>query len=381
MSKKTTKEKNYVFPPVSLLDYSEIDMNQHVEEDDEKAARFESVLAQYGASVKVLKVDSGLRVTRYEFMPTNGTRIEDIVSLLEDIKLNYCGRNIRIEKQVPGKAAMAFEICDGNFDLFRLRNVIEDEEYKSDESNTKFAVGIGLDKKIVYSDLKDLGSMLVMGETGTGKSTFMQAFIMNLLYKANPDELKIAIIDTKIVEYYGFIGLPHLLQRPVNSIDKAILLLESIVTELQDRHRIFSDNGVIGIEHFNSLAKSKNMSGLPKIVLVIDEFADLMLTDPKQFENNIVKLLQTGSACGIYVVLSTQMNIPRFNSRIVLANIKGVVRFSVEENDTSSGDGLVGLGDLLYSSNSWGCFQRLQGMYVSNEEQIRVVEYITSHNV
>ena len=159
MSKKTIKEKNYVFPPVSLLDYSEIDMDQHVEEDDEKAARFESVLAQYGASVKVLKVDSGLRVTRYEFMPTNGTRIEDIVSLIEDIKLNYCGRNIRIEKQVPGKAAMAFEICDGNFDLFRLRNVIEDEEYKSDESNTKFAVGIGLDKKIVYSDLKDLGSM------------------------------------------------------------------------------------------------------------------------------------------------------------------------------------------------------------------------------
>ena len=147
MSKKTTNNIIYKFPPVELLDRSEIDMDYHGKNDGEKAARFESVFAQYGADIKVIKVDSGLRVARYEFMPINGTRINDIVSLIDDVKLNYNGRGIRIEKQVPGKAAMAFEICDGHFDLFRLRNVIEDDVYKSDESITKFAVGMGLDKK------------------------------------------------------------------------------------------------------------------------------------------------------------------------------------------------------------------------------------------
>ena len=378
-NKKTTNNKNYTLPPVELLDHSEIDMDYHGKNDREKAAKFESIFAQYGASIKVIKVDSGLRVTRYEFTPINGTRIIDIISLVDDVKLNYCGRAIRIEKQVPGKAAMAFEICDNHFDLFRLRNVIEDDGYKSDESITKFAVGMGLDKKIVYSDLKKVENLLVTGTTGTGKTTFMQSFILNLLYKANPDELKMAIIDTKCVEYYGFIGLPHLLQRPICSIDKAYELLESLKDEIHDRHNIFLENGVKSIDQYNSLMKNKNMTGLPKIVLIVDEFAELMLIDQDRFMNSIVKLLQVGRLSGIYVVLSTQLNSSKIKP-LIRANVKGVLRFSAGENITSSEDSLMGMGDILYSADTCRHFQRLQGMYVSSEEQNRIVDYITVHN-
>lgn len=331
-TEESANKRKYVFPPVSLLDNSTIDMDYHSKDDVEKAARLESIMAQYGAKIKVLNVYSGLRVTRYEFLPIDGTRIEDVVSLKDDVELYYCGRKIRIERQVSGKAAMAFEICDGDFDLLRLKNVIEDDEYESSESNTRFAVGMGLDRKIVYSDLKEMGNLLVTGNTGSGKSTFMQAFILNLLYKANPDELKFALIDTKVVEYYGFKDLPHLVQQPINSLYKAFSFLESLIDEIEIRYKLFNENGVRSIGQYNGLMKSKNTSVLPEIVLVIDEIADLIMLDNK-FENYIIALLQKGKDAGIYVVLSTQMN--SRSMCLIRVNVNGEIRFSTGSNDKS----------------------------------------------
>ena len=383
-TEESANKRKYVFPPVSLLDNSTIDMDYHSKDDVEKAARLESIMAQYGAKIKVLNVYSGLRVTRYEFLPIDGTRIEDVVSLKEDVELYYCGRKIRIERQVSGKAAMAFEICDGDFDLLRLKNVIEDDEYESSESNTRFAVGMGLDRNLVYSDLNELGNLLVTGYTGSGKSTFMQAFILNLLYKANPDELKFALIDTKIVEYSRFNALPHLVQKPINSLDKAFSFLESLVDEIEIRNKLFAENGVRSIGQYNLLMKSKYTSVLPEIVLIIDEIADLIMLDKTRFEDIIIKLLQRGRHAGIYVVLSTQMNSRNINReimRLIRVNGNGKIRFSTGSNDELSEDSLMGLGDMLFKSDSWMNVRRLQGLYVDNEEITRVVDYITSHNV
>ena len=366
------KSCSYIYPPLSLLDIGEdiFDVNEIINQD--KARVFEDILAKYGVFVRVLSVSIGVGVTRYEFLPFGGTRIVDVTDLYDDIKLYYGGARIRIIKQVPGKAAMAMEITNNEHKEVRLRPLLE----KDARNNTGNAVakkpimlGVGINKQIVTTDFVTMKNLLVTGSTGTGKSTFMQNIIIDCIYKYSPEEVKMILIDPKVVDYYQFRDLPHLVTPVINDSKKAVAALMWLCEEIENR-----------LEQRENGAQSCDFC---KLLVMVDELADLMILYPRETERLIVRILQMGNPVGIHIVVATQHQ--KAISGLIHVNANSIASFDSEqyEYDMQSECGedfFLGQGEMLYSRSGFQCTERVQCPFVSSDETDRIMSFMAEKN-
>ncbi len=317
-------------------------------------------------------VSSGVCVTRYEFRPIKGTRISDVEAIYDDIQLIYNGVDIRLEKQVPGKSVMALEIPNKKRRLVPLRGLLEKNK-NGLIPNMGFVVGLDTDNEVVNASWKDIGGLMITGFTGAGKSVFVDTLLISTLYYSYVEKLKLILIDPKVVDLYNFRDLPQLAIPVVTDPRKGVATLEWLCEEMDNRHKHF-------IEWYKEDPGSKPVD----IVLVIDEFADLMITDVGRTENALIRLLQMGKSVGIHTVLATQCTHSDVVSPLLHANCKTEIHFYQTGSrnifmNSHGEESLMGFGDMLFFLNSWETPERIQGPSISSEEIDKVVNYFIEH--
>lgn len=376
----------YQAPPVELLKFSnsKVSESEYQNEIRERGNTLVETLKSFGVQTRIVGVHRGPSVTRYELQPAAGVKVSRITGLTDDIALNLAAEGIRIEAPIPGKAAVGIEIANKKRDSVSIRELIDSDEFRKSKGKLEFAVGKDIEGNIVMGDISKMPHLLVAGTTGAGKSVFTNSIIMNILYKASPEEVKLILIDPKQVEFPIYNGIPHLLIPVVTEARKAAGALGWAVAEMMRRYKTFADNGVRDLEDYNEYQKDKEeLEPIPQIVVVIDELADLMMAAPKEVEDSICRIAQLARAAGMHLIIATQS--PRVDvvTGLIKANIPSRVALKVSNNvdsrvilDEGGADKLLGRGDLLYKPVGMGKPMRIQGSFIPTSEVRAVVNYL-----
>ena len=349
----------------------------------EGAKKLEDTLASFGVSAKVINVTRGPTVTRYELQPSAGVKVSRIVNLSDDIALNLAASGVRIEAPIPGKAAIGIEVPNKEINMVRVREVLESSEFTQHPSKLAFAIGKDISGECVIADIGKMPHLLIAGATGSGKSVCINSLIVSLLYKASPEEVKLLMIDPKVVELGVYNGIPHLLIPVVTEPKKAAGALNWAVQEMVNRYKLFADKAVRDLKGFNELARKNGEPPLPQIVIIIDELADLMMVAPNDVEDAICRLAQMARAAGMHLVIATQRPSVDVITGVIKANIPSRISFSVSSQidsrtilDMAGAEKLLGRGDMLFHPVGRPKPVRLQGANITDAEVERVVEYV-----
>lgn len=391
--RKKAEGKDYIFPPVTLLIKEQQTQSSGYEQYlKETALKLQQTLESFGVNVTITDISCGPSVTRYEMFPEQGTKVSKILSLTDDIKLNLAASDIRIEAPIPGKAAIGIEIPNKHNQTVHFRDLIESGTFKNFKSRLAFAVGKDIGGKTVVTDLAKMPHLLIAGATGSGKSVCINTLIMSILYKASPEEVKLIMVDPKMVELSIYNGIPHLLIPVVTDPKKASGALNWAVAEMTNRYKKFTETGVRNIEGYNKKVKELQKSGeidpetikkMPQIVIIIDELADLMMVAPGEVEDAIVRLSQLARAAGIHLVIATQRPSVNVITGLIKANVPSRIAFSVSSGvdsrtiiDMNGAEKLLGKGDMLFYPAGYSKPVRVQGAFISDSEISDVVEFL-----
>ncbi|GAA0176868.1 DNA translocase FtsK [Clostridium sediminicola] len=379
-------EEEYSFPPLELLKFNPFSKSNKNDKRDllKSAKKLEETLLSFGVIAKVIQVTKGPSVTRYELQPNSGVKVSKIVNLSDDISLSLAAASVRIEAPIPGKSAIGIEIPNANNSPVYLREVLDSEEFKNSSNNITFALGKDIGGNCVVSDLNKMPHMLIAGATGSGKSVCINTLLISLLYKYSPDEVKLLLVDPKMVELNVYNGIPHLLIPVVTQPKKAAGALHWAVTEMTRRYQLFADNNVRNVEGYNELFNRKKVAEkLPWIVIVIDELADLMMVCPGEVEEYIGRLAQMARAAGMHLVIATQRPSVDVITGVIKANIPSRISFAVSSQvdsrtilDSSGAEKLLGKGDMLFLPVGASKPLRIQGAFISEEEVEKIVQHI-----
>lgn len=388
-------EKKYVFPPVDLLKAGSGKKSANTESQlRETANKLQETLKTFGVNVTVTNISCGPAVTRYEIQPEMGVKVSKIVGLADDIKLNLAAADIRIEAPIPGKAAVGIEVPNKENVTVAFRDLIESKEFKESKSKISFAVGKDIAGKTKVTDIAKMPHLLIAGATGSGKSVCINTIIMSILYKADPSEVKLLMIDPKVVELSVYNGIPHLMIPVVTDPKKASGALHWAVAEMTDRYEKFAQANVREINGYNAKVDSievpegqERPQKMPQIVIIVDELADLMMVASNDVEEAICRLAQLARAAGIHLVIATQRPSVNVITGLIKANMPSRIAFAVTSGvdsrtilDMNGAEKLLGKGDMLFNPQGAPKPIRVQGAFVSDEEVSEVVEYIKEHN-
>lgn len=389
VSEKKPK-KVYKFPPISLLKKNLGAASGGKAEYRMTAQRLQETLLTFGVKVTITDISCGPTVTRYELQPEQGVKVSKIVSLSDDIKLNLAAADIRIEAPIPGKAAIGIEVPNKEAGSVYFRELVESKEFKESQSAISFGVGKDIAGKTIIADIAKMPHMLIAGATGSGKSVCINTIIMSILYKAKPEDVRLIMVDPKVVELSVYNGIPHLLLPVVTDPKKAAGALNWAVNEMTDRYKKFAAMQVRNIKGYNDVVVKKNKEGidppmekLPQIVIIIDELADLMMVAPGEVEDAICRLAQLARAAGIHMVIATQRPSVNVVTGLIKANIPSKIAFAVSSGidsrviiDMNGAEKLLGKGDMLYFPSNLPKPLRVQGAFVSDEEVENVVSFL-----
>ena len=383
-----TPPRPYVFPPKSLLSKASGD-EEGISDDElhETARKLQETLAAFGVNVKVTDVSCGPAVTRYELQPEQGVKVSKITALTDDIKLNLAAADIRIEAPIPGKAAVGIEVPNKKNLMVHFRDLIENKAFDEHQSKLVFAVGKDIGGQIMISDIAKMPHLLIAGATGSGKSVCINTLIMSILYKAKPNEVKLIMVDPKVVELSVYNGIPHLMLPVVTDPKKAAAALNWAVVEMKKRYDLFAEKGVREIKGFNKKVGKESPDWMPQIVIIVDELADLMMVSSKEVEESICRLAQLARAAGIHLVIATQRPSVNVITGLIKANVPSRVAFAVSSQvdsrtilDGAGAEKLLGKGDMLFFPSGYPKPVRVQGAFISDNEVSDVVEFIKSNN-
>lgn len=348
-----------------------------------QAKKLVETLHSFGVEAKVLEVSKGPSVTRFELQPSAGVKVSKIVNLADDIALNLAAFGVRIEAPIPGKAAVGIEIPNKTTSVVCLRDVIDSDEFKSFKSKTAFAMGKDISGQAVVSDISKMPHMLIAGATGSGKSVCINSLITSILYKADPNRVKLILIDPKVVELGVYNGIPHLLIPVVTDPRRAAGALNWAVQEMVKRYRTFADCNVRDIKGYNEYAALNGEREMEQIIIIIDELADLMMVSPHDVEDAICRLAQMARAAGMHLVIATQRPSVDVITGLIKANVPSRIAFSVSSQidsrtilDMGGAEKLLGKGDMLFLPMGASKPKRIQGAFVSDKEVERIVEFV-----
>ena len=387
---KPVLPKKYIFPPLSLLVKGQGKGSDSSKELRETARRLQQTLETFGVKVTITDISQGPAVTRFELQPEQGVKVSKIVGLSDDIKLNLAATDIRIEAPIPGKAAIGIEVPNKENSMVALRDLLESREFKEFPSNLAFAVGKDIGGKVVVADIAKMPHMLIAGATGSGKSVCINTLIMSIIYKANPEDVKLIMVDPKVVELSVYNGIPHLLIPVVTDPKKASAALQWGVAEMTDRYQKFADFNVRDLKGYNKKLETMRAQGesdvpakMPQIVIIVDELADLMMVSPGEVEESICRLAQLARAAGIHLIIATQRPSVDVITGLIKANMPSRVAFSVSSGvdsrtilDMNGAEKLLGKGDMLFYPQGYTKPARVQGAFVSDKEVSDVVEFL-----
>ena len=399
---KDNKISAYVYPPVDIIKYAKNPVASEIvqQEIQEKSAKLVETLETYGAKTRIVGIHRGPSVTRYELQPAAGVRVSKITGLADDIALNLAAMSVRIEAPVPGKACIGIEVPNDHRDTVSLRELIDSEEYRKAKGKLTFAVGKDIEGNIIIGDIAKMPHMLVAGTTGSGKSVFTNSIILSILYHASPDEVKLILIDPKKVEFPIYNKIPHLLIPVVTEPLKAAGALGWAVNEMNKRYLMFEANNVKNLQEFNDMVlEERNKPAeeqdevrakidlLPQIVIVVDEFADLMMAARSEVEDSVLRLAQLARAAGIHMIIATQSPRADVLTGLIKSNIPSRVSLSVSSNvdsrvilDESGAEKLLGNGDLLYKPVGVKKPIRMQSGYAATSEIREVVNFLKNEH-
>ena len=384
-------KKVYKIPPMNLLTKGKKGGGDSDAQLRATAQKLEQTLQNFGVRVHVTNASCGPSVTRYELQPEQGVKVSKIVGLADDIKLNLAAADIRIEAPIPGKAAVGIEVPNQENTAVMLRDLLESGEFKNSTANIPFAVGKDISGKTVIADIAKMPHLLVAGATGSGKSVCINTLIMSILYHADPEEVKLIMVDPKVVELSVYNGIPHLLIPVVTDPKKAAGALNWAVAEMMKRYQLFAQQNVRDLKGYNEKIAQMTEEGapkkLPKIVIIVDELADLMMVAPGEVEGAICRLAQLARAAGLHLIIATQRPSVNVITGLIKANMPSRIAFSVSSGvdsrtiiDMNGAEKLLGKGDMLFYPTGYPKPVRVQGSFVSDKEVQKVVDYLIEHN-
>lgn len=390
------EDENYQFPPVEILSrVQKKSIKGGAKALTEKATKLQRTLYSFGVSAKVENISVGPAITRYELKPAEGVRVNKIANLADDIALNLAAESIRIEAPIPGKQAVGIEIPNKEKEMVPLRDVIESDTFQDNKSKLSVALGKAVDGSVVLADIAKMPHVLIAGSTGSGKSVCINTIITSIIYNAKPSEVKLVMVDPKVVELSVYNGIPHLLIPVVTEPKKAAGALAWAVQEMDNRYNLFAKKGVRDLKGYNASIEKENddeqMMGtgkLPQIVIIIDELADLMMVAAKEVEDSICRLAQKARACGMHLVIATQRPSVDVITGLIKANVPSRIAFAVSSQidsrtilDQVGAEKLLGKGDMLFYPVGANKPIRVQGAFVSDEEVERIVDFVKSNGV
>ncbi len=391
---KQEVKKKYVFPPMKLLKAGKRSGFSRTGDTvvKETAITLKSTLESFGVNVTITNCSVGPSITQYELLPEQGVKVSKILGLENDLKLALAATDIRIEAPIPGKSAIGIEVPNREKQMVLFRDLIDNDKFDKFKSNLAFAVGKDISGQIIISDIAKMPHLLIAGATGSGKSVCINTIIMSILYKSAPEDVKLIMIDPKMVELAVYNGIPHLLIPVVTDPKKAAGALNWAVDEMTKRYQLFANYNVRNIEGFNSKVKSEGPNEdpqfrhMPQILVVVDELADLMMVAHKEVEDSIVRLSQLARACGIHLIIATQRPSVDVITGLIKANVPSRIALSVSSQvdsrtiiDMVGAEKLLGNGDMLFYPTGYTKPVRVQGAYLSDEEILNVVGFIKSH--
>lgn len=390
----TVEQIKYRFPPVELLTKPAARQNNGSEADMHATAeKLRSTLESFGVRVTITNVSRGPSVTRYELQPEQGVKVSRITNLADDIKLNLAAADVRIEAPIPGKAAVGIEVPNKDNTAVFLRELIESKEFEQHPSDIAFTVGKDIGGQNIIADIGKMPHLLIAGATGSGKSVCINTIIMSILYKADPSEVKLIMVDPKVVELSIYNGIPHLLIPVVTDPKKASAALNWAVAEMTDRYQKFAELNVRDIKGYNEKLRELAEKGLetekyqklPRIVIIVDELADLMMVAPGEVEDAICRLAQMARAAGLHLILATQRPSVNVITGLIKANVPSRIAFAVSSGvdsrtilDSVGAEKLLGKGDMLFFPSGYPKPVRIQGAFVSDKEVASVVDFLKS---
>lgn len=386
--------KEYIFPPLDLLAKPKGNVKGVSERDlKETAIKLQKTLESFGVGVTVTNVSCGPSVTRYELLPEQGVKVSRITGLADDIKLNLAAADIRIEAPIPGKAAVGIEVPNKDNSTVLFRELIDSREFKGHSSDIAFAVGKDIGGQTIVTDIAKMPHLLIAGATGSGKSVCINTLIMSILYKANPSDVKMIMVDPKVVELSVYNGIPHLLIPVVTDPKKASAALNWAVMEMTERYKKFADLGVRDVKGYNEKVatvaeyQDERYQKLPQIVIIVDELADLMMVAPGEVEDAICRLAQMARAAGLHLIIATQRPSVNVITGLIKANIPSRIAFSVSSAidsrtiiDGAGAEKLLGKGDMLFFPSGYPKPVRVQGAFISDKEVSEVVKFLSETN-
>jgi len=392
---KKAASAEYRFPSLELLKKGKPASGDSANELRETAMHLQQTLNTFGVKVTITDISQGPSVTRYELQPEQGVKVSKIVGLSDDIKLNLAATDIRIEAPIPGKAAIGIEVPNKENMTVALRDLLESREFSDFKSNIAFAVGKDIAGKTVVADIAKMPHMLIAGSTGSGKSVCINTLIMSILYKAHPDDVKLIMVDPKVVELSVYNGIPHLLLDVVTDPKKASAALHWGVTEMEDRYRRLAEFNVRDLKEYNKKVEAMRAAGdvnapkkMPQIVIIVDELADLMMVCPGEVEESICRLAQLARAAGIHLVIATQRPSVDVITGLIKANMPSRVAFAVSSGvdsrtilDMNGAEKLLGKGDMLFYPQGYSKPARIQGAFVSDTEVSDVVDFLKNQRL
>ena len=393
--KPPVRPKKYFFPSTNLLK----PVKKNTSGDSERelrdtAARLQQTLASFGVKATITDISQGPSVTRYELQPEQGVKVSKIVGLQDDIKLNLAATDIRIEAPIPGKAAVGIEVPNKENAAVSLRELLEAKEYKDFHANLAFAVGKDIGGQVVVTDIAKMPHMLIAGSTGSGKSVCINTIIMSILFKSSPEDVKLIMVDPKVVELSVYNHIPHLLMPVVTDPKKAANALHWGVVEMTERYKKFADMNVRDLKGYNEKVDRMHENGepgapekMPQILIIVDELADLMMVAPGEVEESICRLAQLARAAGIHLIIATQRPSVDVITGLIKANMPSRVAFAVSSGvdsrtilDMNGAEKLLGKGDMLFYPQGYPKPARIQGAFVSDQEVSAVVDFIRNQN-
>ena len=382
--------KEYVFPPINLLKRG-LSMTRTAATDrhlQETAKKLQETLESFGVKVKILGVSCGPSVTRYELAPAQGVKVSKILALTDDIKLSLAVADIRIEAPIPGKSAIGIEVPNKENHTVMLRDLLESSEFKNSKAALSFAVGRDISGNVVVSDIAKMPHLLIAGATGSGKSVCINTLIMSIIYKSKPEDVRMIMIDPKVVELSVYNGIPHLLIPVVTDPKKAAGALNWAVAEMEKRYKKFEQINVRDLKSYNEkvaqIGESEDHKKMPRILIIVDELADLMMVASSEVEDAICRLAQLARAAGLHLVIATQRPSVNVITGVIKANIPSRIAFEVSSGvdsrtiiDMNGAEKLLGKGDMLFYPAGYQKPVRVQGSFVSDQEINAVVEFLT----
>ena len=383
----TVEDQNYEFPPLEFLKEGKNTAKNSKKTITDTASKLQRTLHSFGVSAKVENVSVGPTNTRYEIKPAEGVRVSKIANLADDIALNLAAESIRIEAPIPGKQAVGIEIPNKEKDMVALRDIIADVKFKEAKSKLAFAVGRDAAGETVVADIAKMPHVLIAGSTGSGKSVCINTLITSIIYKAKPSEVKLVMVDPKVVELSVYNGIPHLLIPVVTDPKKAAGALQWAVQEMINRYHLFAEKNVRDITGYNEALEAEGIEEkLPQIVIIIDELADLMMVAAKDVEDAICRLAQMARAAGMHLVIATQRPSVDVITGVIKANIASRIAFAVTSGvdsrtiiDSIGAEKLLGKGDMLFYPSGTIKPQRIQGAFVSDSEVEKIVTFLKNN--